>query len=186
MADEPGDDASYALGIGELAAFGAVVQCFARVELLMQAMMAALTGADLDAVMLMTSSLSYSARRDALLSLVDGVDMAEARRDGLKARLGRIQRDGKLRNWIAHSTWKPGTRPGSIKPFQVQSRGGKMTALGFDEAERDWTTAELIEIADDLGRAYNELAEYLHSEGFMDAMLEKIDESNSATPSSPG
>ncbi len=69
----------------------------------------------------------------------------------------------RLRNSIAHSLWKEGTRPRSIKPFGLSVRGGTLTAIGYDQDERDYTDEELVDIANELTSLHTQFQEYLYS-----------------------
>jgi hypothetical protein len=51
-----------------------------------------------------------------------------------------------LRNAIAHSAWKEGARPNSVKPLGLSVRGGEVTLRGVEKGERACTDQELIDI----------------------------------------
>ena len=68
--------------------------------------------------------------------------------------LDRVGDKSVLRNNVAHTSWRKGRRPGSIKPLVVKAKG-KLFLLGAHHNEKDWTAEELNAEADEiLDRAF--------------------------------
>jgi len=80
-----------------------------------------------------------------------GVVIHEGHEAALRDLLSRIGRTMKLRDHVVHSTW---IRTNSTKPGHVTGQRWYRNS----EATRDWTMAELDEIADDLETLANELS----------------------------
>jgi hypothetical protein len=128
----------------------------------MIAIMSKITGADIPHVFLMMAELPYYRKRDTLLALVKE-SLPPEKSERVNWFLGQLHQWNKLRNSIAHSAWKEGKRLGSIKPFALSARGGKVTAIGFDQDERDYTDEELVDIANELISLRTQFQEYLYS-----------------------
>ena len=63
----------------------------------------------------------------------------------LKHLLGEFNRISKFRNLIAHSRWKKGTRPNSIKPMSIEINDNKLKFKGMQEDEKDYTLQDIEE-----------------------------------------
>lgn len=150
-----------------MAAFGSIVQHFARHEHLMQGIMCALLKIPLSNIAMMTAGLGYAGKRDALRSLLRDVDIADDRRERIAWFLGQLHQHNQLRNHVAHSMWIAGTRPHSIKPLGADPRGGDAKFLGLDSSEPDYLLGELVKIADELGENYNRFVAYLEGINLM-------------------
>jgi hypothetical protein len=152
-----------------MAAFGSIVQHFARHEYLMQSAMCMLLKLpkSLSNVALVTGGLGYTGKRDALLSLLRDVEIDDGQRERIRWFMGELHKHNQLRNHVAHSIWKAGTRPESIKPMGADARGGNAKFLGFDSAERDYLLEELIDIANELGGNFDKFRDFLDSVGLM-------------------
>lgn len=163
MADKPVDP----LTIPHLATFGAIVHTFARVELLIQAIMGRvvrLTGGDnvtVDMVILLTKPMTYAQKRDALLSCIDVFKLTDRTKTEITDLLNRAHKYHALRNHIAHSLWREGTRPTSVKPAFLDLRQGKGLIGGYEEDDRDYTLQELKDAADDLLATRSAMIQYL-------------------------
>jgi len=81
-----------------------------------------------------------------------------------------------LRNFIAHSIWTYGTRPGSIKPVAVKVRGGKGKFFGNpkDHTEQDWSEEEMTNIAAKLGIIHNSYVSFLRTSGLYASIDENM------------
>jgi hypothetical protein len=172
-----------------MAAFGSIVQHFARHEYLMQTLARSLVHApELSNIALLTSGLGYSGKRDAILSLLRDVQLPPRQKERIKWFLGELHKHNQLRNHVAHSIWKAGTRPHSIKPIGADARGGLARFIGLDPKEKDWLLDELLHIANELGKNHDRFVDYLASVSLMPppAMAENTEQSNSLTSSSEG
>jgi hypothetical protein len=107
----------YEAGPDHMAAFGSIVQHFARHEYLMQSIMSMLLKVPVSNIAFLTGGLGYAAKCDALLSLLRDIEIAEDQKERIRWFLGELHKFNQLRNHIAHSVWKAGTRPQSIKPL---------------------------------------------------------------------
>jgi hypothetical protein len=63
--------------------------------------------------------------------------------DGLEKLMDRTDKAHGLRNQIAHCTWTPGTRPGTIKPMVMSAQRKALKMLGIEHNEKQWTADEL-------------------------------------------
>jgi hypothetical protein len=158
---------TYVVEPAHMAAFGSIVQHFARHEYLMQGIMCAMLKVPLSNVAMMTSGLGYAGKRDALRSLLRDVEIAGNLRERIVWFMGELHKHNQLRNHVAHSMWKEGTRPGSIKPIGADPRGGDAKYLGLDPSEKDYLLVELIEIADELGHNLRKFMIFLDGVGLM-------------------
>jgi hypothetical protein len=142
-------------------AFGAIIHQFAAFERLVEICIAASLGADIGITVVAISQLSYSAKSDALKSiLIIEVNKLFAYRERLISIVDRFNQYAPLRNTIAHQYWLKGTRPNSIKPLVVSSRGGKLKIRGLEEDDGDYLTDEFFEIGDKLNAIRRELMQF--------------------------
>lgn len=144
-------------------AFGAIIHLFARFEALLVGIMCVVTGAELTLLSMMTAELPYRGKRETLLAIIKVVDLAAEKVERITWFLGEIHKWNKLRNFIAHSTWKVGARPRSIKPFSLSVRGGSVTTHGMEHDERDYTDEELVDIANEMVKLHDQFQQYLLS-----------------------
>ena len=172
------DNLEYVPTFDHMAAFGSIVQHFARHEHLMQGIACALLRVPLSNVALLTAGLGYSGKRDAILSLLRDVDIETDRVERIRWFLGELHKHNQLRNHIAHSLWKTGTRPDSIKPLGASARGGNARFLGQGDGEKDWLLHELIDVADELGANYDRFVDYLYAAGLMPPRVEETTKQN--------
>jgi hypothetical protein len=107
----------YEVGPDHMVAFGSIVQHFARHENLMQSVMSMLLQVPMSNIAFLTGGLGYASKRDARLSLLRDIEIAQDRKERIRWFLGELHKFNQLRNHIAHSVWKAGTRPQSIKPL---------------------------------------------------------------------
>jgi hypothetical protein len=150
-----------------MAVFGAIVRHFARHEYLMQGIMCALLKVPFSKVTLLTSGLGYSGKREALLSLLRDVEIEENTRDRVRSFVGELHKHNQLRNHVAHSMWKEGTRANSIKPIGADARQGRAKFIGHDPTEEDYLLDELVNVANELGRNFDSFRNFLDSVGLM-------------------
>lgn len=183
------DRSEYLVTTEHMAAFGSIVQHFARHEYLMQTLASMLLRAPISNVALLTAGLGYAGKRDAILSLLRDVQLPPGGADRIRWFLGELHKHNQLRNHVAHSLWKAGARAESIKPLGADARGGNARFLGLDANEKDWLIEELVDVANELGRNYDRFVDYLESVSLMPPrppMAEKIEQSSSPTSSSDG
>jgi hypothetical protein len=173
----------YVLDDEHFRAFGGIINIFARHEHLMVGVMAKLLGASIFYVSMITSELPYRGKRDTLLAMIKARGLSKTQIEKISGFLGQLHKYNKLRNAIAHSSWKEGSRPESVKPFGMSVRSGDTTVVGMDDEEPDYTAEELINIANELITLRDRFHRYLMSEKLLpDALEETIDLLNSRKP----
>ena len=149
-----------------LSAFGAIVHIFARHELLIVGGRSHLTNCDGGLLMHLTAEVPYRAKKDAFIALLrSGAPAEQVTR--ISEFLGEIHKYNNIRNAIAHNGWKPGTRPGSIKPLSLGVRGGTTSILGISDDEPEYTEDDLKAVVDDLFKFYDRFRRYLFEIGFL-------------------
>jgi hypothetical protein len=142
-------------------AFGAIIHMFARHESLMVGAMSVVMDAEVVPVSMMAAELPYRGKRETLLALIKAKPLPDDQISRIAWFLGELNKRNALRNAIAHQAWKKGLRPNSIKPLGLSVRGGSVSFAGLQEDERDYTVDELIDIANELIRLYEQFRDYL-------------------------
>lgn len=163
-----------------LTAFGGIVYVFAKIEFALQAMIGALAGTSLQVAVFMTGELGYRAKHNCLSNL------ASIARPGiveeLDVLLERVQRYSALRNHVAHSLWKPGLRPTSIKPIGVNPRSGKARILGVMDDEKEWTLEEIWNEGHQLEVLHKELFDFFERTGLKASIDRLLQDEAPPTP----
>jgi len=93
-------------------------------------------------------------------------------RDKLLQAIGTLYSYSTLRNQIAHAKWAPGRRPDSIQPLYVQTRSGRARFVGSNDEDDDYTTEELVNLANEVKAINNRLYD-LKLEGGYNAIIER-------------
>jgi hypothetical protein len=164
-------------------AFGSIIHNFARHEYLMQCIMSSIVDTPLTPVSILTVELGYSARRNALLSLMRTKPLPKRQLVKIEGFLARLHKRNALRNAIAHHLWKEGSRPCSVRSMGLSVRRGEAIVLGNDE---EYTVDKLIKIANELSRLYDQFFAYLDGEGLSHSMSKKMDFTQAEASLSPG
>jgi hypothetical protein len=99
-----------------LAAFGAILQCFASYELTIERAIAGLLHMDASNIAILMRQLDFTAKRLAFLDLLPERSIPGDRWERIFAHLSVPSSHVGLRNHIAHSTWKASPEPKSIQP----------------------------------------------------------------------
>jgi len=107
--------------------FGRVVHCFARHEALIQEIMAAVSGADATSIKLLTRSLSFTEKREALFNLLRHRAVPLDQIDQIQGYLLVLQTFTSLHDDIAHSVWIEGKPSNLIWPNWLTA--GPLTAI---------------------------------------------------------
>ena len=152
--------------------FGTIVQWFARYELLMQDVMAAVAGSDSAAIMLLTRRLDFAAKRQVLLDLLRHRPVPMDQFDRIRGHLVIPHNLTPLRNNIAHSAWKPGLSATGVQPNwilrippSVKPSWGDSAASGIyvedDEDRIEYTLDDLAQIVESLAGNYALFLAYL-------------------------
>jgi len=152
--------------------FGMVIHWFARHEVLIQEIMATISGSDVTSIKVLTSGLSLTGKRDALFNLLRHKEIPLDQIDQIQSYLGVLQTFIPLRNDIMHSVWVEGKPQNSIWPAWLKA--GPLTAIkpmdhlsedtkAFIEVEQDkvtYTLDNLKESIETLERNYAGFHEY--------------------------
>jgi hypothetical protein len=163
----PEDDITF----NHFATFGGIIHSFARLEWVIQGTMAAIAELDIGKITVLTRELAYSAKRDALYSYMELYNTPDDLKTEIKGFLDAAHEYNGLRNHIAHSLWRLGSRPTAVRPMTIRVRFGKGTLVG-DDNERDYTLEELAHIADRLRQIHNSYIQFMRSKGFADFIAE--------------
>jgi hypothetical protein len=153
--------------------FARITQGFAQHEVLMQEIMAAVSGADVTSIRLLTSGLSFAQRREALFNLLRHRAVPLNQVDQIRNYLQILQTYNALYRDIAHSTWVEGTPKNSVRPLWLSH--GPMAAIRpvhdtdgetkpFIENDDDratYTLEDLQEIGTNLAKNRDEFQQYL-------------------------
>jgi hypothetical protein len=153
--------------------FGAIIQWFARYELVMQEIIAMLIGVDSGSVMILTRGFDFGEKRQALFDLLRHRNVPLDRYDEINKFLMVPHTLTPLRNDIAHSGWVAGPSSGGIQPDWVLRLPPSVKPLhgyGLVEREEDkitYSIDEFVEIIETLAGNYNDFISYLHEIGLV-------------------
>ncbi len=162
--------------------FGTIVQWFAQYELLMQKIMAKVIGSDSAAVILLTRSLTFGDKRDALLDLLRHRSIPLDQFDAVHNYLMVPHTLSRLRDDIEHSAWIAGPSRNSIQPDWVlrppptikpmhktaDTRSGNFIEDYADRVE--YTLDDLAEAVDTLGKNFGLFSGYAREFGLVDSL----------------
>ena len=130
-------------------AFGRIVQAFVSVEALYAHIVIRSLKVDDGAGAFLLSNQGYDGLKNMLLSAVNESHLTEPEIDEISALIEKVNKKSALRNNVAHCSWKPGKRPGSIKPLVLKTRG-TLKVLGIEDNEKDWMAPELDQEAEEI------------------------------------
>jgi hypothetical protein len=159
--------------------FGAVIQWFARYELLIQEVIATVTGTELASVILLTRHLDFSGKRIALLDLLRHWTIPLDQFDRVSEYLIVPHTLTPLCTDIIHSTWTPGASSSWIQPDWILRSPATVKALHNDPTtpsenfvERDedkvaYTLDDLSEIVQALATNHERFSDYLRDVGLV-------------------
>lgn len=159
--------------------FGAIVQWFARHELLIEEIMASVAGSDTACIMLVTRGLDFGGKRAALHDLLRHREVPLDQFDRIYAYLVLLDTHRGLLNDILHAAWAPGKPPNSIQPAWIlglpptirpMHATADTPAHAFVETDEDrlsYTVEELVEIAQTLASNHERFASYLEGVGLI-------------------
>jgi hypothetical protein len=123
--------------------FGLIIQWFARYELLIQDVMATVSGSDLASVMLLIRDLDFSGKRRALLELLRHWTIPLNQFDRISDYLMVPHTLTPLRNNIAHSVWIASSPPDSIQPDWILRRLRALSRCVMIRARRVTSSSNL-------------------------------------------
>jgi hypothetical protein len=157
--------------------FGAIIQWFARYELLMQQIMAKVAGSDTAAIILLTAGLDFTGKRQALLDLMRHRAVPLDQYDRIYDYLTPPHTLTPLRNDIAHAAWIPGPvhdaiqpdwilrLPPSIKPWRSDAEGPSDKFIERDEDKNIYTLDDLGAVVETLAENHALFLDYLRKSG---------------------
>jgi hypothetical protein len=148
-------------------AFGAIIHECARYEYLMVGITAKILGLKVIQASVMMADLPYRGKLATFKATIKLHDLKPEQREKIIWFLGNMSKHNQLRNHIAHSTWKRGDRPDSIKPLGCDVRSGEAVFLGIGENETDYTLQDLEGVAMDLINNRNAFAKYLREQNLL-------------------
>lgn len=162
----------YPLNKEHLQAFGGIVQQFARFERLVEIAISAYLNKSTYTLTAMTvSGLGYTAKCDALKSLIHISGSTKPDKDIFAAHIDDFNQYIGLRNAIAHQVWKEGAKQGTVKPMGVSARSGKGKIKGIKDDESEYTEDDLFRIHNDLVKLHDNFRGFLLACGFMAHMV---------------
>jgi hypothetical protein len=159
--------------------FGAIIQWFARYELLIQELMATVLGAEPASVMLLTRNLDFSDKRLALLDLLRHWHLRLDRFERISEYLMIPHNLMPLWKDIIHSVWMSGVSSSWIQPDWILRPAARVKPLHDDPAalsakfvERDqdkvaYTLDDLNQIVQALAANHERFSEYFHDVGLV-------------------
>jgi hypothetical protein len=162
-----------------LLVFGAIIQWFARHELLIEDVIATVAGAEPASVMLLTRNLDFDDKRLALLDLLRHWKFPLDRFDQINEYLMVPHSLMPLWRDIVHSEWVPGVSSSWIQPDWILRPTARVKPLHDDAAapsenflERDqdkvaYTLDDLSQIVQALAANHQRFSEYLHDVGLV-------------------
>ncbi len=154
--------------------FGAIIRWFARYELLMLELTAAVAGSNASAIMILTRNLDFRDKRLALIDLLRHRAIPFDRFDRICNYLTVPNTFLPLRNDIAHSAWVHAPtpyliqsvwifrrRPG-VKPLHGDPDESGARYIECDEDKVDYSIETLAEAVETLASNYDSFSAYLH------------------------
>ena len=130
-------------------AFGRIVQAFVSVETLYAHIILRVFKIPDDAGAFVMSAYGYDNLKNFIKTMVSEWGASEEDKKACGDLIDGLKTKYKLRNYVAHTPWKPGHRAGSIKPMVIKTRG-TLVILGTEHNEKDWTAEELHAEATDI------------------------------------
>jgi hypothetical protein len=159
--------------------FGSIIQWFARYELVMQDVMATVSGSDSASLMLLTRGLDFGGKRRAMLDLLRHRAVPLDQFDRVLGYLTVPDTLASLRNNIAHSAWivapaSGGIQPDwilrlppSIKPWHDAHGTPSDTFIEGSEDKVAYTINDLTEVVEKLASNHMRFTNYLSKVGLI-------------------
>jgi hypothetical protein len=163
------------------AGFGMVITMTCHLDGLLDQIIVAMTkSANEPAFYPLLTFLGANNKRDYIKAMAKVSKWPPYAIEGLSDLMDRTKSAFAVRNDIAHCTWKPGRRKGSIKPIFLSARG-VLKVLGSGHNEREWTAAQLEAEARKIHELGLDLAKFMHRYG-----LVSVPETPPPRPRQPG
>ena len=153
--------------------FGTIVQLYARHEVLMQEIMATVSGADVTSIRLLTIGFNFPEKQAALFNLLRHRVVPIDQIDQIRNYLQMPNTYLSLRNDIVHSTWtdalpQNAVRPlwlthgaqAALKPVHDIDKGSKEFIEDYQDSVT-YTLNDLREIGENLAMNYTEFRDYM-------------------------
>jgi hypothetical protein len=149
------------------AAFGRIINLIADIDGLLDGIIMAMVQAKQEQFVLpLLTMLSSKSKIDYITAMAKDSTMSPAVVNELEKLMDRIGKAHRLRNQIAHCTWAPGRKPGTIKPFLMRARGA-LELLGIEHNEKQWTAQELEDEANRFRKLGIELDRFMKRNGLI-------------------
>jgi hypothetical protein len=149
------------------AAFGRIMNLIADIDGLLDAIIMAMVQAKQKEVVLpILTMLSSKSKIDYIVAMGKESTMSPAAINELEKLMGRVRKARGLRNQIAHCTWMPGRKSGTIKPLLMSARG-VLKMLGIEHNEKQWTAKELDDEANEFRKLGHDLASFMKRNGLI-------------------
>ena len=145
-------------------AFGRIVQAFVTVEILYAHLIEAILKIDKASSALVFAPYGYDGYKNLLKAIVSESSSSKEDQAEIFKLIDKVNDKSALRNNIAHCSWKPGRRAGSIKPMVLKTRGS-VFILGIEHNEKDWTAEELNAEADQILERALKVGEFFTDRG---------------------
>lgn len=133
-----------------MAAFGHIVHAYAFAEMGIKMAAAHMAGIDRFDFLILSEPYGAAQLRNVVKSLIKSLHIRHPEEARFVQIVGDLGAFAPLRNDIAHSRWKKGARPNSIKPAGIRISSGSPKLVGEDPNERDWLLSELEHEVDKL------------------------------------
>lgn len=146
------------------ATFGHIISGYASCEILMKALLSAMTSSE----PIVIHTLTYGMTGPALLLKIralNALDPDDKRREQVEALIRRLENTSALRNEIAHGSWTASHRPNAIRPSGMSVKAKGADVVGFTDTEKDYTPEDLSKVADDLVLLGADLMSFLRALG---------------------
>jgi hypothetical protein len=153
--------------------FGTIVQLYARHEVLMQEIMATVSGADVTSIRLLTTGFNFPEKQVALFNLLRHRVVPIDQTDQIRNYLQMPNTYLSLRNDIVHSTWtdalpQNAVRPlwltlgsqAALKPVHDIDKGSKEFIEDYDD-KVTYTLDDLREIGENLAMNFTGFRDYI-------------------------
>jgi hypothetical protein len=159
--------------------FGTIVQWYARHELLMQEIIASVTGSDLGSIILLTQHHDVATQMEAVRDLLQRHAVPLNQVDQILAYLTLLGTFAPLHHDILHASWVRGHLPDSIQPDWILRRPPVIEAvredmhlprrsfLGRETGEHSFCLEDLDSIARQLATNHAGLSRYLGEIGLV-------------------
>ena len=181
------DDPNYSAVTPEHAtAFGLIINIFAKIEMQMQITAAGILDTDLGTAVILMGDTHYRQKQTTLRNLHATHGIAGYLNPRLIEILDEVSKLSKLRNHIAHSTWRAGRKPGSVKPMGMALRGGTPKPYGHEHNEKNYTVADLEASARSIEATSRRFTKFLSETGLEAKVQSNIAAIISSTTASPG